>query len=163
MAIPYDNETITESLDWLMQECILRFLYFESQHRRNCIALYERARENNEQPKKRTKNYNNHKRQLFVLDLDETLVYQRIRLSFNSSASVRSLHLQMWKHNVDSLKFSLQKSGIEYILGVYRPKLMEFISKYTNDDYDFVVYTTATVNIAVYHLVMIEMYFKATI
>ena len=102
-------------------------------------------------------------KKLFVLDLDETLLYQRQPLMIENYESLQSAYTQILDYNVYELMLSIQEfiedGQPQYLLGVYRPHLMEFISRFVSD-YDFVLYTAAPIRNAAFHMVLIEMYFN---
>ena len=165
ISLPHTPDDSGGTLDrgWLFQECIFRYVYLEAQHQRNVIALSANISWKNS-PKSSPKNSpkrqriaKDQKKKLIVVDLDETLIYQRMHLFFNDSSF--SAFSQVREHNSDALKLSLQQHASVFVLGVFRPKLMEFISKYS-DDYDFVLYTSSTEYVAVYYVVMIEMHYN---
>ena len=104
------------------------------------------------------------KQKLFVLDLDETLLYQRQQINFVNNSHLNTAYAQIANYNSNELMLSLQEFKEENgqtfnLLGVYRPHLIEFFSKYQLD-FDFVMYSSAPIRTAAFHIALMEMYFN---
>ena len=137
--------------NWLINQCAHRgmALYFE-----HCENIYKT---NVHQTSNQYNFTKNKRRNLFVLDLDESLVYQRESLTpYTRFSELRS-------HNKQDLKLSIFAFMCDRVfnlrLVVYRPYLMEFIMQHIHDS-DFVIYSLAQFDVAINVAVSIETFYN---
>ena len=137
--------------EWLINQCIRRFMVLNNHHHDNAKlnTFGEPDRIYNS-----TKYIDINRKNLYVLDLDEAILYQRETINPLSSTSE---YLDIGKFNSEDLKISIFPYMSELNFVVYRPFLMELLND-NIDNSDFIIYTMASKDCAIHHAITIEVY-----
>lgn len=150
--------------EWLMIECIVRFDELQWQVMRNYDILYNETSMNDGNDESViAQNRMNHSR-LIILDLDETLLDQRV----SRRGYIRLTDEKHWKRllaeisimrNTKDLKFGLRKFNQKAYSIIFRPYLMEFMSKHRGNS-NFLIYSMAEPVTVIYCVILMEMYYN---
>ena len=136
-ALPTPSEKIRK---WLFKECMRRFAGLLYDHQNNIQrTLFEQVERRKNQISKATKN-------LFILGLDETVLYHQESVVLHDNPAA-----QIQKYNTEDLKFSFVHSQLfnRSNLIIYRQYLMNLLMDNIHNS-DFVIYTMSTKGISSY-------------